>query len=233
MSEEEKTLITLWDMNIEDMERYELETELRVQKWLWRVIQRAWTKLVAEDQKKKPSRMRYDKIEFCEMYMKNLEALIAQIQHFIPRRTYADERRPTEHQARRRERAERDRNRSRDLQSKYNAADFARREGISLQWNKDLFIHVARDRGYQTEEAVVYAVEKELGLDRAKATLLINSGRFSWGQVMCIGAMLQMTPREFCDVFMAGYFEEYKGEWYASYNSIDKSALLRHKILPK
>lgn len=227
----ETRMITLFCKDVPDMDKGELESELRAQKWLYRIIQKTYTKLLVEDERKKPSWIRDNKIVFCEMYMKNLEALLSQIEFYIPRRAYEDDR-YSKSERKKRETKQRinalweDRN-ERSWQNQVSA-----REGINLQWNKNLFLLVGKDRGYQTEEALIYAVQKELDLSRTKAKILVDKGRFTWGQVLCVGAMLEMTPKEFCDVFMSGYFVEYMGEYIASHDNIDKSALLKRRVLP-
>ena len=227
----ETRMITLFCKDVPDMDKGELEAELRAQKWLYRILKNYHAKLVVEQSKKKYSWIRDNKIEFCEIYMLNLKALQSQIEFYIPRRAYADDRlskseRKKKETRQRKKALWEDRN-ERSWQNQVSA-----KEGINLQWNKELFLLVGKDRGYQTEEALVYAVQKELDLSRTKAKILVDKGRFTWGQVLCVGAMLEMTPKEFCDVFMSGYFVEYMGEYYASHQNIDKSALLKRRVLP-
>lgn len=224
-------MITLFCKDIPKMSKGELEAELRAQKWLRRIIEKAHSKLLVEQERNKYSWIRDNKIEFCELYMTNIDGLIEQIEYYIPRRAYETDRvLKTEEDRiasyRRKKKNDYDWN-MRDRMSKE-----ARREGINLQWDKEKFLLVARDRGYQTEEALIYAVKNELGLNYERARIMVDRGRFTWGQALCIGAMLEMTPREFCDVFMSGYFVEYMGEYYASYENIDKSALMKRAILP-
>lgn len=76
------------------------------------------------------------------------------------------------------------------------------------QWSKETLMKIASDRGYRSEQAVVYALSSELGCTMATAKKMLETGRMTWGQVMVIGAMFEMTPREFCDTFMRGYFKE-------------------------
>lgn len=76
------------------------------------------------------------------------------------------------------------------------------------QWSKETLMKIASDRGYRSEQAVVYALSSELGCTMTTAKKMIETGRMTWGQVMVIGAMFEMTPREFCDTFMHGYFKE-------------------------
>ena len=55
----------------------------------------------------------------------------------------------------------------------------------------------------------------------------MDKGRFTWGQVLVLGAWLQMTPKEFCDIFLSGYFTEYYGRYIASYDNLDREVLLK------
>lgn len=102
------------------------------------------------------------------------------------------------------------------------------------EWSVEKFRLVARDRGFQTEQALVYAVSKQLACSLRAARLLIQTGRFSWGQVLALGSMLEMTPKEFCDVFLYGYFKESEVGTFRAYVE-DVSPLLQPpiKILPK
>lgn len=75
-------------------------------------------------------------------------------------------------------------------------------------WSKQTLLKIASDRGYRTEQAVVYVLSSELGCAMATAKRILETGRMTWGQVMVIGALFEMTPREFCDTFMQGYFKE-------------------------
>lgn len=76
------------------------------------------------------------------------------------------------------------------------------------QWSKATLMSIAHDRGYRTEQAVVYVLSMELGCTMSTAKRILETGRMTWGQVMVIGALFEMTPREFCDTFMRGYFKE-------------------------
>lgn len=67
---------------------------------------------------------------------------------------------------------------------------------------------VAKDRGYTTEEGIVFAIGKYLGLSRVTVKYALYTGRFSWEQILCIGSFFEMSPREFCDVFLSGFFIE-------------------------
>lgn len=105
------------------------------------------------------------------------------------------------------------------------------RNGTVFQWDKRRLMLVAKDRGYMTEIAVAYAIEQELDYPKQAVKKLLDTGKFTWGQVLCIGAMFEMTPKEFCDIFMLGYFVEQGEEWRASYDNIDKNGLLSKAVV--
>ena len=108
-----------------------------------------------------------------------------------------------------------------------------KRDTFAVSWDKEKFLLIAKDRGYQTEIALIHDVGDELNLGRAKAEAILDSGRFTWGQVLCLGAMMQMTPREFCDTFLSGYFIEHNDDEYrADYKNIERLALLKTAIKP-
>lgn len=93
-------------------------------------------------------------------------------------------------------------------------------------WNKDRLLLVAKDRGYPTEASVVNAVGKELELSRSTVADMIGTGRFRWEQILVIGSMFEMSPREFCDVFLSGFFiEDNNGHFRCHIN--DHRTLLR------
>ena len=76
------------------------------------------------------------------------------------------------------------------------------------QWDKEKLMMVASDRGYRTRSAVAYAIAQELEITMGSAKWLLNNGAFTWGQAIVIGALFEMTPKEFADSFLAGYFKE-------------------------
>lgn len=225
----ETQMLTLWGADLEVMNKDQLQQELRVQKWLYATIKNQHAIQVYKDMKTpKVSRTRMDRIELLEIYMKGLEGMIAAIEHYIPIRAYdKDSRRSASVRAK--EEAER---KKRLVANNDERIRLGAREGINLQWDKDKFLLVAKDRGYQTEEAINAAVQKQLKISYNKARLMINSGRFTWGQVLLVGALLEMTPKEFCDIFMSGYFVECAGSYMASDKNIDYKGLMRRSIWP-
>lgn len=224
-------MITLFNKPIPKQERGELESELKAQKWLRYQIDKLRGKLYIQDAKMKPSWIRDNKIELCDIYIKNLDAMIAEIEHYIPTRRWRD----TTKRYRTYHANEYKRQAMRAEMEKVHAAQYVEnkgRDGVNLMWDKEKFLLIAKDRGYRTDEGIIYAVQNELKLTREQSKLMIEKGKFTWGQVMCLGAAFQMTPKEFCDTFLAGYFVEDYGEYRASYANIDRRFLTARSIYP-
>lgn len=213
-------LVTLFDRPVEELTRDELKTEIKMQKYHRTLLKRGLSALKRDDEKSvRIFRVRLDKMDFLDGYIKVLDGFIADLETKISTRTDGTE-----------EGFRRARHDSRVLANKKVYAEKQIKinyDGIQTSWNKEKFMLCARDRGYLTEQSITYAVEKELNITRALARVLLDKGKFTWGQVMCVGAMLEMSPREFCDIFLYGYFVDYHGSFIASYQNIDKSVLLK------
>lgn len=95
-------------------------------------------------------------------------------------------------------------------------------------WSFDTLKHIARDRGYFTEEGLTYHLSQELELSYAETQKALKSGQLTFGQVLLIGSFFDMTPREFCDTFLRDYFKDSYGGYTASIE--DKRALLSKPI---
>lgn len=227
-------LMTLFNKPFDQMNRTELRREYKVQRFMLRKASE-WRRLLEfqSETAKKASTVREDKIEYFSMLERVLEAQCEALKWFMDRR--AEERVPYSEippqvrSARRKQRENMIRQSALDIVSRKNWLKRLNKDGINLSWDRDKFMIVARDRGYRTEESIVYAIGKDLNLDRQRAMLLFKTGKFTWGQVLCVGALLEMTPKEFCDIFMSGYFVESFGNYVASYDIIDKSVLLENK----
>lgn len=217
-------IIQYFNVPWEELDKTELEIEIRCQKVLLALIKRALTPLYKERANKKPSRIREDKIEFFEMYVKVLDGAIAEMQEKFDGMMDMN----YNPHGRLKQAQEQYKYRKHWRNIKYaRARDGIDTDGVQLSWDRDKFILVARDRGYLTEQSVIHAVSEELLVTRAVARVLLDGGKYTWGQVMCLGAMLQMTPREFCDIFLSGYFKEYYGRYIASYDNLDREVLLK------
>lgn len=75
-------------------------------------------------------------------------------------------------------------------------------------WNRKMFMTVAADRGYLSEESVRRAVASKFGLTTKTVEKMFHDGRFTWERLLVLGAMFEMTPREFCGCFLDDYFRE-------------------------
>lgn len=225
-------MITLFGKEISKQSKGELEAEKKAEKWLHRLLSHQREKLIIEAQRKKPSWIRNNKIELLDIYCENLEGMIAEIDYYLPRSVY-DDASKRYRRVHKKEYLERARLKSHDRDLRVNRKNAMKRDGISgLTWDREKFDLVAADRGYQTEEGVTYAISKQLKMDLAKTSLLLRLGRFTWGQVLVIGAMFRMTPKEFCDIFLAGYFADEYGEYRASFDNLDLSELVKRAAVP-
>lgn len=93
------------------------------------------------------------------------------------------------------------------------------------QWDYNKLRLIAQDRGYYTDMSIYAAVSDEMDMSINGAKKLLETGRMSWGQILIIGALFEMTPLEFCDVFLSGYFKEVvDGKWVATID--DKDSML-------
>lgn len=231
-------MLTLFGKDISKLKYNELKRERHVQSFLltrMRYISKDCSKRCEKKYHDSPyyNTVREDKDLFFKMYVKHIEAVIEEIDYWMARRHE-----PESNSGGFRTKADiRDANAKRRQlwKSDRNMGDYYTRTAeseIYVSWDREKFNLIAADRGYQTDDMILSAVAKELRLDRTRARLVIESGRFSWGQVLCLGALMQMTPKEFCDTFLAGYFVERFGEYRAEYDNIDRDLLLRKAVKP-
>ena len=227
-------MLTLFGKDIKELKFNELKRERSCQKFLLSKV-RSYRNTIAKSIEEYDSELRRDKVEFFTMYEKHLEALIEEIDHYLDRRIE-----PLENANQTRSRksirglnAKRRTTLIRDNKRMYDWKRSSEQDGFLVSWDRERFFSIAEDRGYFTEEAVTTAVEKELNLDRTRAKLILRLGRFTWGQVLCLGAFLQMTPKEFCDTFLAGYFVDSYGEYRADYENLCKEELLKRAVKPQ
>lgn len=91
-----------------------------------------------------------------------------------------------------------------------------------VTWDIEILMSIARDRGFFTEVAVVAAIAEALNMTVSGTKKLVESGKLTWSQCIIIGAIFEMTPKEFCDTFLAGYFKEVAdGVFRAQVDDID------------
>lgn len=90
-------------------------------------------------------------------------------------------------------------------------------------WDKEKLIKIANDRGYMTEDAITMALARVANMPWKTAKAIMENGRLSWGRVLVLGAFFEMTPKEFVDTFMPGYFEEVTpGNFRANQDHVDE-----------
>lgn len=222
-------MITLFGREPSELRFNDLKRERRCQTWLLTRI-KMLLKQEYKSQEKFDSQIRQDKVAFLEMYKQHLEALIQECDFWLDRRAepLSNSNGRRHKSAIRGENAKRRKRVIADnaVRTRFNAT----KDEFNVSWDRDTFFLVATDRGYQTEEMVISLVGKALNLDRNRARIVLASGRFTWGQVLVLGAEMQMTPREFCDTFMSGYFTEQYGEFRADYGNINKLQLLKQAV---
>lgn len=112
-----------------------------------------------------------------------------------------------------------------------------KRSGVSGKplpnWNEELFLHLCKDRGYYHRNTIVYYLAKEMGIDRNRVNKMVSTGKFRWEQILFIGDYLQMTPKEFCDIFLSGYFQENPQGRFVCHLDNPKEILARPKTNDK
>ena len=227
-------MLTLFGKDIKELKFNELKRERSCQKFLLSKV-RSYRNTIAKSIEEYDSELRRDKVEFFTMYEKHLEALIEEIDFYLDRRAepLSNANQTRSKKSIRGENAKRKQRIRNDNKREYDWIRSSEQDGFLVSWDRERFMLIAEDRGYFTEDALVSAVEKELNLDRVKTELILQHGRFTWGQVLCLGAFLQMTPKEFCDVFLAGYFVDSYGEYRADYENLCKEELLKRAVKPQ
>lgn len=229
-------MLTLFGVeDLRELKYNDLKRELKAQKFvllairtLLRIQSGKWGAVKTQTQE--------DKETITAIYVQHLEALIAEIENVMihkeePLSNHDSNHRRPKAQIRK-ENEERRREATRQRVEAHRINKSMMQDGLLVSWDKERFLLIAQDRGYQTEDAIVQDVSKELNIGLAKARILIDKGRFTWGQVLCLGALMQMTPKEFCDTFLAGYFTNQFGEYRASYSNISRTKLLKYSFRP-
>lgn len=227
-------MITLFGREIKELSFNELKRERRGHSFLLTRI-----RYMLKDERKEldnhQSEIRQDKVYFLELYEKALEAMLKEIDYWLDRRAepLSNANGEKTKESIRTQNANRRRRFVADSKAQTDMVRAAERIGFSPLWDREKFLLIANDRGYQTEEIVISEIGKELNLDRTRARLALDHGRLTWGQVLALGAMMQMTPKEFCDTFLAGYFTEQFGEYRADPTRINKVEVLKRAVKPQ
>ena len=229
-------MLTLFGEDISKLPYNDLKRERAMQAYLLRILnKRLAIEQYSKEHQANDSQRVDDKVSFLGIYIMHLEALICDIDYWLNRKFEPEENYKVGSKRKRQIREANLFKRKQNIAENarlYNWDKNAERDGFLISWDKERFLLIAADRGYQTEEALIQDVGKELNLDKVRAERLINCGRFTWGQVLCLGAMLQITPKEFCDTFLNGYFVDRYGEFRADYDNISRMELLRTPIRP-
>lgn len=91
------------------------------------------------------------------------------------------------------------------------------KKGLGNLWDKEKYMAICSDRGLGSIMLVINYTANILELTQRQAEFLLDRGAFSWMQVLELGADLEMTPKEFADTFLSGYFVELaEGDFRAS-----------------
>lgn len=229
-------MLTLFGEDIGKLKYDDLKRERQVQQYLLTKLknQRNIDEYKLETMKK-PSQVAKDKVSLLNSYVTHLEALIEEADYWLDRKLEPETSPKRTHRSKRQIRDANKIRHRRMMAEDVRTLRLSRaieRDSMYVSWDKERFLLIASDRGYQTENALVADIAKELNLDRSAVRLLMEKGRFTWGQVIVLGAMFEMTPKEFCDTFLAGYFVNRNGIYRASCENMDEVELLRSAIRP-
>ena len=229
-------MLTLFGEDIGKLPYSDLKRERQVQRYLLAKLknQRNLDEYKLETMKK-PSQVAKDKVSLLNEYVTHLEALIEEADYWLDRKFEPEASykkvRKTKSEIREANKIRHRRMMAEDVRT-LRLSRAIERDSMYVTWDKERFLLIASDRGYQTENALVADISKELNLDRSAVRLLMEKGRFTWGQVIVLGAMFEMTPKEFCDTFLAGYFVNRNGIYRASCENMDEVELLKSAIRP-
>lgn len=227
-------MLTLFGRDVSELKYNDLKRENQAQRFLLKTIKMALKKELYFRESKRILQSSDDKVALLQIYINNLEAFIAEIEYWTGRRLEPESN--CRKGKRKPKRVIREENyaKKKQIMAEDNRLSYLKakveNDGLAVSWDKEKFMSIAADRGYQTEGSLIGDIAKELELDRSGAQLIINRGRFTWGQVLCLGALLEMTPKEFCDTFLAGFFIDQYGEYRASIEALNKRMLLRRAV---
>lgn len=95
--------------------------------------------------------------------------------------------------------------------SKRKGGENAKKGAVKMQRNyysSDKLIEMAKHRGYFSLHAIAVGISQDTGLSVSTLQNKISSGHFSREEMIVIASYFEMTPKEFCDVFLHGLFNE-------------------------
>lgn len=75
-------------------------------------------------------------------------------------------------------------------------------------YSLDNLKRIARDRGYPNVRNLASALQPYFGIDRKRVITKLEEGWLTKEQCEVIGAFLEMTPKEYYETFMQGYFKQ-------------------------
>lgn len=67
---------------------------------------------------------------------------------------------------------------------------------------------IALDRGYPNARSLASALQPYFGIERRRVITRIEEGHLTKEQCEVIGAFLEMSPKEYYETFMQGYFKQ-------------------------
>lgn len=234
-------MLTLAGKPIEEMNLYELKTEKQVQLKLARSIYKTRNIAIYFNEKRKAEiaeeehahgnklkavKDNEDYIEFLTMYEYHIRCTVDKIKEMIPIAPKGRSRQ----RKRRSYIIKRDQRGSQIHDNKLKISRWETKlakDGLVNLWDREKFMLVAKDRGYYTDHAITSLISRTCKLSIRQVDVLLESGRWSLGQALIIGAEFQMTPKEFAEVFMHGYFKEVSdGHFEASKDNLTEGATL-------
>lgn len=75
-------------------------------------------------------------------------------------------------------------------------------------YTSEKLIEVTKHRGYYNARSVAQGLSQIMGVTAKTMEAKISSGHFSREEMIVIASYFEMTPKEFCDVFLNGVFNE-------------------------
>lgn len=79
---------------------------------------------------------------------------------------------------------------------------------MQRNYSQEKLMQMAKHRGYFTTHAIARTLSQNTGLSVATWENKLSSGHLSREEMIVIAAWFEMTPKEFCDVFLHGLFAE-------------------------
>lgn len=85
-------------------------------------------------------------------------------------------------------------------------------------YEPDTLMKVAKSRGYYSKRSVVESLHKVLGIGKSTIYRKVKGDvPFNLSECCVIASTYEMTPREFCEVFLSGLFIEDSTGRYTAY----------------